>query len=165
MDCVPASGSCGWFHMRPEISTANDVVLTDVSQLFFSSCQQTFLHSECNPNRNFKLSLITLTTPGGHLSRKWVIYWKLFICVHSKSFVSIKWHFIGACRCWLATGSGTSTGTFLVEKGLAFFCLLRVDLLGSHHTLSDHFLAVSSFGLAKWMGQVDTLCWWIDWEA
>lgn len=85
MDCAPASGSCGWFHMRPEISTANDVVLTDVSQLFFSGFQQTLLHTECNPNRNFKLSLITLTTPGGHMSRKWAIYWKLSICVHTKS--------------------------------------------------------------------------------
>ncbi len=50
---VPASGSCGWFHMRPEISTANDVVLTDVSQLFLSGCQQTHSHSECNLNRKF----------------------------------------------------------------------------------------------------------------
>jgi len=88
-------------------------MMTDVSQLFFSGFQKTLSHTECNPNRNFKLSLITLTTPGVHMSRKLAIYWKLSICVHTNGF-----HLKQSDISWQQVGSGTSTGTFLVEKGI-----------------------------------------------
>lgn len=117
MDCVPASGSCGWFHMRPDISTANDVVRTDVSQLFLSGCQQTLSRSECNLNTKCLtcLNLIYNTR------RSYGLAFGNWSFIGNISFLFVQKDISGKqVAVWLATSSGTSTNTLLVEKGLAF---------------------------------------------
>lgn len=99
------------------------------------------------------------------MSRKLAIYWKLSICVHTKGFHLNKVTFPGSKSGLAGHRLWNQHWNLLGRKGACIFCLFRVDLLGSHHILSDHFLLSPPFGLAKCMGQVDTLCWWIDWEA